>query len=133
MFEGLAGMRLVDLARVAGSAEVLRLRLMMKRQVNRVIFAVVALVFVAWMVAMLEASAVVALEPHFGLLYSLLMVAGGNLVVGAILLFLASRDAPSTSETQALDMRRQALVSMRSAGLIMAALQGAWRLARRSR
>jgi hypothetical protein len=131
MFGGLAGMRLLELLRVAGSAEALRLRLMMRRQLGRVIQAMVALVFVVSTLALLELAAVVALEPVAGLLFALLLVAAANLLVGALLLWLASRDRPGRPEQQALDLRREALASMRLAGAIMAMLDWGWRLSRR--
>jgi hypothetical protein len=66
-----------------------------------------------------------------GLLFALLLVAAANLLVGALLLWLASRDRPGRPEQQALDLRREALASMRLAGAIMAMLEWGWRLSRR--
>lgn len=126
-------MRLVELARVAATAEALRWRLMMRRQVMRVVMMVVAAFFLLFMLSMLEYAAVAALEPSVGLVYALLLVALANLLVAGLLLILAARGAPSHAEDEALEVRRTAVASMRSAGLMMAVLRGGWSLARRSR
>lgn len=126
-------MRMLELVRVAGSAEALRLRLMLQRQLGRVIQAVVAALFALFTLGLLELAAVVALEPLVGLLGALLLVAAINLLVVGVLLWLASRGKPGRPEEQALEVRREALTSLRRAGVLMTAMQWGWRMTRNRR
>jgi hypothetical protein len=126
-------MRMLELIRVAGSAEMLRLRLLMRRQLSRVAQAVIAVIIALFTFGLIELAAVVALEPLFGLLGALLVVAAINLLVIGVLLWLASRGAPGRPEEQALEVRQEALASLRRAGVLMTALQWGWRMTRNKR
>lgn len=126
-------MRMLELIRVAGSAEMLRLRLMLRRQLGRVIQAVAAAIIALFTFGLLEFALVVALEPLVGLLGALLLVAVINLLVIGLLLWLATRGQAGQPEEQALEVRQQALASLRRAGVLMTAMQWGWRMTRRRR
>ncbi len=110
-------MRPIRLARIAAEAEGVRLRGMMTRIVTRVIFAVVALFFVLGAVTFGHVAA--WYEIRVGLEQSFLVTAGilggADLLIGIILLLLASRSRPSRVELEAREVRRKALEGIGSA------------------
>jgi hypothetical protein len=109
-------MRPVRLARIAAEAEGVRLRGMMTRIATRVIFAVVAFLFVIGAVTFAHVAAWYGLR--VGLEQSFLVTAGilggADLLVGVVLLVLAARSAPSKVEVEALEVRRKAVAGMAS-------------------
>jgi hypothetical protein len=109
-------MRPVRLVRIAAEAEGVRIRGMMTRVVTRVIFAVVALLFI---VGALTFGHIAAwYEIRTALNQSFLMttgiLGGADLLLGIILLLLASRSAPSRVEQEAREVRRKALEGLGS-------------------
>jgi hypothetical protein len=90
---------------------------MMTRIVTRVIFAVVALFFVLGAVTFGHVAA--WYEIRVGLEQSFLVTAGilggADLLIGIILLLLASRSRPSRVELEAREVRRKALGGIGSA------------------
>jgi hypothetical protein len=110
-------MRPVRLARIAAEAEGVRLRGMMARIVTRAIFAVIGLIFILGAVTFGHIAAWyeirVALNQSY--LATAGILGGADLLVAIILLFLASRSAPSRVETEALEVRRKAIQGLGSA------------------
>src|ERR1700761_5656405 len=95
----------IRLARVAAEAESLRLRAMAARLVRRIIFAVLALVFVAALLACLHVIGWYALRVSAALSFYAAsgIVAGVDLVCAVALLFLASQSKPSIAEREAAE------------------------------
>jgi hypothetical protein len=122
----------VRLARVAAEAESLRLRAMVARLVRRLIFAALALVFVAALLACLHVIGWYALRASAGLSFYAAsgIVAGVDLVCAAGLLFLASQSKPSFAEREAAEVRQRALEGMRSVMSITQLALPAFRVAR---
>jgi hypothetical protein len=110
-------MRPFRLARIAAEAEGVRLRAILTRIVTRAIFAVIALFFVLGAVTFGHVAAWyeirVALDQSF--LATAGILGGADLLVGIILLVLASRSTPSKVETEALEVRRKAIEGIGSA------------------
>jgi hypothetical protein len=110
-------MRPFRLARIAAEAECVRLRGMLTRIATRVIFAVIALFFVLGAVTFGHVAAWyeirVALEQSY--LATAGILGGVDLLVGIVLLFLASRSSPSKVEVEALEVRRRAVAGIGSA------------------
>jgi hypothetical protein len=110
-------MRPVRLARIAAEAEGVRIRGMMTRIVTRVIFAVIAAVFILGALTFGHIAAWyeirVALEQTY--LATAGILGGADLLLAIILLVLASRSKPSRVEVEALEVRRKALEGISSA------------------
>jgi hypothetical protein len=110
-------MRPVRLVRIAAEAEGVRLRGMATRIATRVVFAVIGLIFLlgvmvfAHVAAWVEIRAAADLSP----LSTAGVLAGVDLVLAIILLFLASRSSPSRVEVEALEVRRKAIAGLSSA------------------
>jgi hypothetical protein len=104
------------LARVAAEAESLRLQSMVARQVRRVVYAVVALVFLAGLLACLHVMAWYALRVSAMLNFYAAtgIVAGVDLIVAAVFLVLAGMSKTSAAERDALEVRQRAVEGMRS-------------------
>ena len=109
-------MRPVRLARIAAEAEGVRLRGLVSRILTRVIFGVIALVFVLGAIAFAHISAWFGLQTGLGQtpLAAAGIVGGVDLLVAIILGILASRSTPSRVELEALDVRRKAIQSIGS-------------------
>lgn len=121
-------MRTAELAKVAARAETLRVKTLAKRQAMRVAFGAVAGVFALGVLILVHVVA-----------YLLLRMAVPPVVAAAILLLfdilvvvvfgvLALRNAPSTVETKAIEIRRQALREMRTTMTVMGMIGPAARL-----
>ena len=110
-------MRPFRLARIAAEAEGVRLRGMMTRMLTRVIFAVIALIFLVGALTFAHVAAWYGLR--VGLEQSYLaatgILGGVDLVLAIILLVLASRSSPSRVEVEAIEVRRKALEGITSA------------------
>jgi hypothetical protein len=109
-------MRPVRLARIAAEAEGVRLRGMMTRMLTRVIFAVIALVFVLGALVFVHVAAWYEIRTALDLSYlvTAAILGGVDLLIAIILLVLASRSAPSRVEVEALEVRRKALEGLSS-------------------
>jgi uncharacterized membrane protein (DUF485 family) len=129
----------VRLARVAAEAEMLRLRAMAGRYVRRIVFAVVALLFLLAVLIFVHIIAWYALNvsANLGFYSACLIVGGVDLLIGVVLLALASRSAPSSAEREAYAVRQRAIEGMRQFGtysqLALPALRLATSVRRRRR
>ncbi len=104
-------MRPIRLARIAAEAEGVRLRGMATRIVTRLVFAVVALVFLLGVLVFAHIAAWYAIRMQAGLTYleTAGALGGVDLLLAAILGFLASRSRPSRVEIEAKEVRRKAI------------------------
>jgi NO-binding membrane sensor protein with MHYT domain len=114
-------MRSVRLARIAAEAELLRLRLMGRRQAMRAVLGVVAAIFLLACLAALhlagyQALLVRGLEPWL----AALIVAGVDLVITLAFAALAMRDTPSRAEREALEVRKRAQLQLAEAVAVTA-------------
>ena len=101
-------MRSLRLARVAAQAELLRLRLLVRRQGVRAVLGAAALVFLLACLADLHVAGYVALRRSFDALDAVLIVAATDLAIGILFGLLALRDSPGAAEREALQVRRTA-------------------------
>jgi hypothetical protein len=109
-------MRPVRLARIAAEAEGVRLRGLATRIVMRVVFGVVALLFVLGAIVFAHVAAWYWVRTGLGqnFLAATGILGGADLLVAIILGFLASRSSPSRVEREALDVRRKAIEAIGS-------------------
>jgi len=114
-------MRTFRLARVAADAELLRLRLSVRRAAVRAIFALVALGFLAGAAVCCHIAAWFWLRQHWEPPQSALILGGIDLVLALILALMAVRSSPSRAELEALAVRRRALEGI-TASLAFSAL-----------
>jgi hypothetical protein len=120
--------RSIKLLRLALDAELLRLRAMMARQGRRAIFAAIALIFALAVLALAEATGWLALRHRVESIPATLILLGVNLVIAAIFGVLAARSSPTSTEQEALRVRRQALDAARGALAFTAAVPAVTRL-----
>jgi len=100
--------RTLRLARIAAEAEGLRLRQMARRRAVQAVFGAIAVVFVICAVAVLHFAGWLALVQVVAPLYAALIVFGVDVVIAAILGFMATRSAPNRTEREAIQVRDQA-------------------------
>ena len=114
-------MRSVELAKVAASAETLRLKRMARRQGMRAVYGAVAAVFAIAVLVVLHVVAYNLLTPAVitPLIASLILLAF-DLLVALICGVMASSSKPDAIEAEAKIVRQQALVEMRKATTLMA-------------
>jgi hypothetical protein len=120
-------MRTLRLAKVAAQAEVLRLKEMARRQARR---AAVAAVGGFFLIAFLVAGHIaigMALVPWVTPLQAVLIVAAGDLVVGIVLVLIASRSKPGQIEVEATEMGLRVRDELRQALTVPSMLGGAAR------
>jgi hypothetical protein len=113
----------VDLGRAAANAEVLRLKRMMGRQVTRVVFGVVAVVFLIGALILLHVVGYLALRPYLTPLVASAVVLAVDLVIAIICGVLAMRNSPDAIEVEAKLLRDQSIMAMKDS-LKFAALVG---------
>jgi TRAP-type C4-dicarboxylate transport system permease small subunit len=119
-------MRTLRLARIAAEAEGLRLRERAQRTAIRVALAMVALVFMFGVLVFVHIAAWYWIRQSWEQLYAALTLAGADLVLALVLIFLASRSAPSRTELDALAVRQRAMESaVNSLAVSSLALQAA--------
>lgn len=116
-------MRAVELAKVAASAEALRLRRMARRQALKAAFWGAAGVFAVAVFVLLHVVAYHLLVPSLTPTQASLVLLVVDLVLAGVFAFLARRDALDPVEQEALQIRQQALTEMRSA-LTVTAMAG---------
>ena len=125
-------MRAVELAKVAASAEALRLRRMARRQGLRAAFGAVAAIFA---VAVLVALHVVGWHLFAGYVTPVqasLILLVVDVVIMAVFGVLAMRDTPDAIEQEALAIRQQAVIDMKASLTMMGVIGGVAGIALRS-
>ena len=113
-------MRTVELAKVAASAEALRLRRVAVRQGRRAAYGVGAAVFGIAVFVLLHVVAYNAMVPHVSPLVASLIILAFDLIVAAVLGYLALSNKPDAVEDEAKMIRQQAIVELRKSATIMA-------------
>jgi hypothetical protein len=113
-------MRAVELAKVAAAAEALRLRRFARRQAIRAGLGVGAVVFAIAVFVLLHVLAYDALVNVVRPWLAALILLVVDLVIAGVLGALAMRNQPDQVETEALAVRRQAVVEMKRAVTVMA-------------
>jgi hypothetical protein len=102
-------MRATKLVKVAADAEILRLRHMLKRQGMRTAFGLAAVVFILGVLVLANIAGWQVVRLYVSTIYATLIVLGINLLIAAIFGLLAARSSPSSTEREALSVRKQAL------------------------
>ena len=104
-------MRTLRLARIAAEAEGLRLRRQAQRIAVRLVCGFVALVFLAWGMALAHVAIWFALHENGGVApwATALIMAAGDTVLALFLLLIVARSSPGRVEQEALEVRRRAL------------------------
>lgn len=102
-------MRSLRLARIAAEAEGVRLRYSARRTAVRAVLGLVALGFLFGALVFCQIAAWYWLRASWDRPAAALILAGGELVLAAILALLAARSSPGRVELEALAVRRQAL------------------------
>ena len=113
-------MRTLDLAKVAASAEALRLRRIAHRQSMRAAYGAGAAVFGIGVFVLLHVVAYDAMVPRLSPLVASLILLGFDLVVAAVLGYLAISNKPDAIEDEAKVIRQQAIIEMRRSVTTMA-------------
>ena len=113
-------MRTVELAKVAASAEALRLRRVAVRQGRRAAYGVGAAVFGIAVFVLLHVVAYNAMVPRISPLVASLILLAVDLVVAAVLGYLALSNKPDAVEDEAKMIRQQAIVELRKSATAMA-------------
>src|SRR3954452_19367933 len=106
-------MRAISLLRVAADAELLRLRLLLKRQGIRAAFGLLAALFAVGVLVLINVVAWQALRLFVRPIFATLILLGVNLVITGVLAVLAVRSSPGEGEREALRIRQQALLEAR--------------------
>lgn len=113
-------MRTVELAKVAASAEALRLRRVAYRQGMRAAYGAGAVVFAIAVFVLLHVVAYDAMVPAVSPLIASVILLAVDLIVAAILGYLALSNKPDAVEDEAKMIRQQALVELRKSATAMA-------------
>ena len=113
-------MRTVELAKVAASAEALRLRRVAVRQGRRAAYGVGAAVFGIAVFVLLHVVAYNAMVPRISPLVASLIILAVDLVVAAVLGYLAFSNKPDAVEDEAKMIRQQAIVELRKSMTVVA-------------
>jgi hypothetical protein len=104
-------MRTLRLARIAAEAEGLRLRERARRTAVRVIFGMVAMVFMLGVLVFLHIAAWLWIRQSWEPEYTALILAGADFVLAIVVAFLAARSSPGRIELEALAVRQHAMES----------------------
>jgi hypothetical protein len=110
-------MRAYRLASVAAEAEAIRWQCMASRMAMRVLFAVIAVLFLIGVIAFAHIAAWYWLRTGFdqGFYAAACILGGTDLFVAVVFGFLASRSSPGREEREALAVRRRALQNIATA------------------
>ncbi len=114
-------LRPLRLARIAAEAEGVRLRHRAQRTAARVVYALVALVFLTGTLVFVHIAAWFWLRLSWERQYAALILAGADLVLALLLALLAARSSPDRIELEALAVRQRALEGV-SAGVTWSTL-----------
>ena len=113
-------MRTVELAKVAASAEALRLRRVAVRQGRRAAYGVIAAVFGIAVFVLLHVVAYNAMVPAVSPLVASLILLAADLILAAVLGYLALSNKPDAVEDEAKMIRQQAIVELRKSMTVVA-------------
>lgn len=102
-------MRAVDLGKIAAEAEKIRLQQLMKRQIRRVVYGVIAVLFALFMLAMIHALLWQVLAEQVRPIWASAILLAIDLVLAAGFGIVGSRSRPSQLEKAAADVRQEAL------------------------
>ena len=125
-------MRTVDLGRTAAQAELLRFKLLIKRQVWRGVWGVVAAVFAIATLIMVHVVGFQALSLVIAPIWAAVVVLAFDLIMLLIFGLVASSSKASRIETEAREVRDQALLEMRESLAVSALLHPVGRVAVRA-
>ena len=106
-------MRTVELAKVAVSAEALRLRRVARRQAFRAGFAMGAAIFALAILVVLHVVLFIIMRWWLSPILAILVVLAVDVIVAAILGMLAMRNTPDAVEQEAYQIRAQALIELK--------------------
>ncbi len=106
-------MRTVDLGRTAAQAELLRLKRLIRRQINRVVWGAVAAVFGIAFLTMVHIVGYELLLLALSPLLSSVIVLAVDLVLLVVFAMFALRGAPDPVEAEARLVRDEALAEMK--------------------
>ena len=113
-------MRTVELAKVAASAEALRLRRIVVRQGMRAAYGAGAAVFGLGVLVLLHVVAYHLMVPAISPTLASLILLAFDAAVAGVLAYLALSNKPDAIENEALMIRQQAVVEMRKSMTVMA-------------
>ncbi|MGG5820123.1 hypothetical protein [Falsiroseomonas sp. HW251] len=102
-------MRLLSLAKAAWAAEELHLRRLVRSRGMQAGYAAAAVIFLVMMLVMLHLAAFAALEPGRGPVVAAMWVAAGDLVLLALLAWMASRAGHDPVADEAVRLRQEAV------------------------
>ena len=122
-------MRTVELGRAAAQAELLRFKLLIKRQVWRGVWAVVAAAFAIAVLVMIHVLLFQALNLVIAPIWSTVAVLVFDVVMLLIFGLVASSSKAGATEASAREVRDQALIEMRESLAISALLSPVGRVA----
>ena len=125
-------MRTVDLGRSAAQAELLRFKLMIKRQAWRGVWGAVAAVFAMATLMMVHVVAFEALSLVIAPIWAAVVVLAFDLVMLLIFGLVASSSKAGRIETEAREVRDRALLEMRESLAVSALLNPVGRVAVRA-
>jgi hypothetical protein len=115
-------MRSISLLRLALETEVLRLRYLLQRQSRRAVYGLVAAIFGASALVLVNVVGWQLLRFYVPSIYATVILLGVNLVSAGAFALLAARSSPSHAEQEALRIRREALEGAQSSLAFAAAL-----------
>lgn len=113
-------MRTVELAKVAASAEALRLRRIAYRQGMRAAYGAGAAVFAIGVLVLLHVVAYNAMVPRLSPLVASLILLAADVILAAVLGYLALSNKPDAVEEEAKMIRQQAVVELQKSMTVMA-------------
>ena len=114
-------MRSVELAKVAAAAESLRLKRIATRQGMRVAYAAGAAVFAVGVLVLVHVVLFHVLTPWLvAPVWASVILLAVDLVAAGVLYTMARSNTPDAIETEALEVRRQAVTELRKATTFMA-------------
>src|SRR4051794_11887213 len=114
-------MRPVNMAKIAGEAEVIRLKAMAQRQGMRAAFGAAAVIFALGVLVLLNILIWQLLRLYMQPIYATLILLGINLAIAAAFGVLAMRSTPSQTEQDALEVRQRAVRELQGS-LVLSAL-----------
>ena len=122
-------MRTIDLGRAAAQAELIRLKLLLKRQAMRGVWGAVAAVFGLAVLVMVHVIGYLLLCLILPPIWAAVVVLAFDLIVLAVFGLLAVVSKPGRVEVQAQEIRDRALIEMRESVAISALLNPVARVA----